>query len=141
MKNLITLTSGDRLRIFRKLNGMEQWQLAEAIGRPQSKIQSLEVDRHRMTPGIAIKCSEVLGCSVEDLLIENHKWIVDARKLKELPLIKKYSRGEISKITGIALSDLNQVFGSNGTCNVSRSTVERLALVLCKGEVSLILAE
>lgn len=141
MKNLTTLTNGDRLKLFRKLNGMDQEQLANAAGfTSASDVGRLETGARKMTPGKAITLAKVLDCRVEDLMVELYEWELDAKKISKLPIFQKYKLGEISRITDVPLAHLSKLVLDGNNLKVDRKTVERLALALCGGKVEMLIA-
>lgn len=136
MKTLLNLSNGERLKIFRKLAGMDQYQLAEATKIQQSAIHRLETGRYKMTVSYAVDLAKVLGCDVPDIYTETQVWAIDAEKIKALPIMQKYTVREISGITGVPMESVFE----KGVVKFDRNTVEKLALLLCGGKVELILA-
>jgi len=59
---------GDRIRSFRKAQGLTQVQLAERLGYSQQQILSYEKGRRRMYVSVLPKLAEALSVSVEELL-------------------------------------------------------------------------
>jgi len=61
-------TLGSRIQQYRASNGLNQKELADAVGLSQAAISHFEKDQRRPTPAVLKKIAEVLDVTEEDLL-------------------------------------------------------------------------
>ena len=79
------------LKTIRKSRGLTQQQLAKLIGVTESAVGQYETDRRKPSYEVLLKLSDVLQCTVEELLGNTPRYVVDPDDpYPEIPL----SRGD-----------------------------------------------